>query len=104
MTLNPYSGRHLFTCVPAACDAPQSCCTSDARTEPPETTYWTCASCSRNQALLTLASTLSHYDCARAEQAARFKIPMATMIVPEHTRLIMARFRDLGGVVTCKRN
>lgn len=103
MSLNPYSGYHAFTWTSTACDAPASCCTSDVRTDSPETTYWACAACCRNNALGALATTLSHYDDARAVQAARFKVPMASMTVPEHTQLIMMRFRELGGVVTCKR-
>ena len=101
MSLSPYSGYHEFLWDPHPCADPAACCTSTSLAAPPTTTYWACAACSRNRTVATLASTLSHYDGMRAAQAARFRQPMASMVLPEHTLLIMVRFRAAGGTIRC---
>jgi hypothetical protein len=99
MSLSSHSGRHAYTWAKRPCDDPAHC--APTATAPPTETYWRCAACSRNGSLATLASTLRHYDDARAAQSARFKQP--AMSVPAHTRALMASFRKLGGTVAAAR-
>jgi hypothetical protein len=103
-TFNPYSGYHDFVWTPRPCGAPSECHNAPAtdRIGPAET-YWMCPACCANAALATVASTLSHYDDARAGQAARFRLQMSSMAIPGHTQLIMQRFVELGGKVASRR-
>lgn len=99
-SLSGYTGRHDYTFTAAPCGAPGVCSAAGAPiTEGPVETYWKCSACTAAATLATLASTLSHNDDTRAEQAARFKQPVHTMALPKATQGLMAEFKKLGGAV-----